>query len=177
MKAIKVIERELIMQSITQPQRCWARRVGARAVVFVAAIAMVSVGAVIDADAGAAAGGRTLTVDDTAAVHLVSRNAYVRVQAGRATGTLPGSATITVDQSGSGLRGTETFHVHGGTIALRGSGSYRIGEGVYASFSGTAVVLGGTGTYAHATGSGTLYGSENRFTHSATVQVLGTIKY
>lgn len=165
------------MQSITQPQRGRVGRVRSPLAVFVALVAMAGAWAAINAGAVTADGNRTLTIDDTAAVHLVSRNAYVRVQSGRATGSLPGSTKVTVDQSGSGLHGTETFYVHGGTIALRGSGSYRIGEGVYASFSGTAVVTGGTGTYAHASGSGALYGSENRFTHSATVHVDGTLKY
>jgi hypothetical protein len=120
---------------------------------------------------------RSLTIRDTAVLHLVSSNANVRDDAGRASGTLPGQARLTITQSGSKISGTEIFYVNGGSIRLRGNGTLHIGRGVYASFSGTATVIGGTGRYKRASGSGKFYGAENRFTHSATVQSIGSVNY
>lgn len=134
------------------------------------------VSAAVAADAVATAT-QTLKVNDTASLHLVRSNANTRTQAGHASGTLPGNATVTITQSGSKITGDEVIQVRGGTLTLRGSGTLHIGEGVYASFSGSSVVTGGTGRYKGASGSGNFYGAENRFTHSATIQSVGTVRY
>ncbi len=145
------------------------------AVLALGVVSIVSAAVAVGQVSAVVAG--TLKVKDSASLHLVRSNANTRVQTGHATGSLPGAATLTTVQSGSKITGDEVIHVQGGTLSLHGTGTLHIGQGVYASFSGSSVVRGGTGRYKHATGTGNFYGVENRFTHSATVQSVGTVRY
>ena len=122
---------------------------------------------------------RELSVRDTSEAHLVKAVGNVLTEEGKVTGTLPGTARITIDLHAGGGTATArvTFHVSGGSINSQGNGKGHEGSGGWESFSGTMRLQGGTGHYAHASGSGHMYGALNRRNDKLTVQTMVTMRY
>lgn len=139
----------------------------------------------IDASAGSPAGpasiparsARVTSVRDSAKLHLVHAVGSTLYEAGYATGTLPGSAkvSINIDASRDSATSTFTIQLHGGSISGRGSGTAHQGSGGWESFSGTDSHIHGIGRYAHASGSDKLYGAINRRNDEVDVQVVGKL--
>jgi hypothetical protein len=149
------------------------------------AIAALSVvGVILDTPvaAGSGAGGsgqaraaRTLSVHDLAKTHLVNASGDTLIEEGRAFGSLPGSARVTLSFNGSTTTSRFTFHLSGGSISGRGRAKLHSGNGHYESFGGTATIIGGTGRYAHISGNGGFYGVLDRSNSNAEVQVTGNL--
>ena len=120
---------------------------------------------------------RTIDIHDSAKLHLVHAVGSTLLEAGYATGTLPGSAKVSIDIDASRDSATSTFTIElaRGSISGRGSGTAHQGTGSWESFRGTDSHIHGTGQYAHASGSGTLYGAINRRNDELQVQVLGEL--
>jgi hypothetical protein len=120
----------------------------------------------------------TKSVRDTAKLHLVKSIGNTLYEEGRVSGTLPGTARVTLHLGVSSATSTFTFHLRGGSITGSGSAKLKPGKnGRYDSFGGTASIRHGTGRYAHASGTGGLYGVVDRSNYSAEVQVIGTLRF
>jgi hypothetical protein len=117
----------------------------------------------------------TLNVRDAGRLHLVSADGSVLIEEGRASGTLPGTARVTLNIESTTIGYSFTFHVSGGSLAGRGTAALHSGNGRYESFGGAASIRGGTGRYAHISGKGGFYGVLNRSTSNAEVQVIGKL--
>jgi hypothetical protein len=120
---------------------------------------------------------RTVTVNDTGKLRIVGGDGNLLIEEGRATGTLPGSARVTLDVSATTVTSSFTFYLAGGSISGHGSGKLHSGNGRYESFGGAASIKGGTGRYAHGSGSGGFYGVLDRRSDDAEVQVIGSLRY
>jgi hypothetical protein len=118
---------------------------------------------------------RTISVNDTANLHLVHFHGNTLVEEGRTTGTLPGSAHASLVVSASNVRASFTIYLHGGSISGQGTARLNVGRGDYASFAGSLTVNHGTGHYAHASGSGRLSGTIRRSNDAAVVEVVGQL--
>ncbi len=123
--------------------------------------------------------GRVVSVSEKVELHLVRAVGESLVEEGKATGTLPGTAKITLNIDAA--RGTATarfsFYLHGGTLSGRSSGTAHGGHGGWESFSGKVRLEHGSGRYAHASGSGTIYGALYRRTDRLIVQESGRLRY
>ena len=148
-----------------------------------AAILVLVVG--IGAAATAAASGpsahasrRVLHVNDSASLHLTRKSGNVLNEAGRASGSLPGSVTATFNISHiTRVTGTVTFHSGAGSITMTAVG-YPSSTGTVVPFSGSIAVRSGTGRYRAALGSGRFSGSVSRRTWSVRIRsVVATVTY
>lgn len=122
-----------------------------------------------------AATARILMVRDAAKMHLLNANGNTWIEEGRATGTLVGSARVTLSFNGSTVTSSFTFHLSGGSISGHGRAKLHSGNGRYESFGGSATNIGGTGRYAHISGKGGFYGVLDRSNYNAEVQVIGNL--
>jgi hypothetical protein len=113
-----------------------------------------------------------------AKLHLVEAIGETLVEAGTATGTLPGSARVRININAATDRATATFtlSLRGGSISGRAAGEAHEGKGSRESFSGLLVSSHGTGRYAHTTVTGTIYGAVERRDDKAEVQVIGSLR-
>jgi hypothetical protein len=122
-----------------------------------------------------AVGARILVVRDAAKMHLLNANGNTWIEEGRATGTLVGTARVTLSFNGSTTTSSFTFHLSGGSISGRGKAKIHSGNGRYESFGGSSTIVGGTGRYAHISGKGGFYGVLDRSNSNAEVQVIGNL--
>src|SRR5829696_1956803 len=121
-------------------------------------------GGVGSAAPGASAAKRkTITVNQSADLHLDRKKGNILRESGTATGTLPGKVSARFDVSDiSRVTGTVTFKPYsGGTITATVIG-YPQSLGNVAKFTGGLSIKNGTGRYVNATGGGTFSGSVNR---------------
>jgi len=121
---------------------------------------------------------RTVSVNDTGHLERIHASGNILVEAGKISGTLPGTATVRLNVGPETVTASFTIKPHGGG-SIVGAGSAKIGSpGRYTSFSGTLSVTGGTGRFAHAHGAGKLYGVIERRYDLLTVQTReGTLHY
>jgi hypothetical protein len=122
-----------------------------------------------------AAAARILSVRDAAKMHLLNANGNTLIEEGRATGTLLGTAHVTLSFNGSTTTSNFTFHLRAGSISGHGRAKLHSGNGRYESFGGTATIIGGTGKYGHISGTGGFYGVIDRTNSNAEVQVIGNL--
>lgn len=122
-----------------------------------------------------AAAAKILSVRDAAKMHLLNANGNTWIEEGRATGTLVGTAHVTLSFNGSTTTSNFTFHLRAGAISGHGRAKLHSGNGRYESFGGTATIIGGTGKYAHISGTGGFYGVIDRTNSNAEVQVIGNL--
>ena len=120
-----------------------------------------------------------LSVQDSSKLHLVKAVGNVLTEEGRVTGTLPGTAKISIDLHEGGGTATARFslYVAGSSINAHASGRGHEGHGGWESFSGTMALTGGTGRYEHASGSGHMYGALNRRNDELVVQTSVRMRY
>jgi hypothetical protein len=119
-----------------------------------------------------------VSVNDTGHLQRIHASGEIITEAGKISGTLPGTASVHLDIGSETVTATFTISVHGGG-SIAGTGRAKIGsDGRYTSFGGTLSVTGGTGRFAHARGAGKLYGVIERKSDKLTVQTReGTLDY
>jgi len=121
---------------------------------------------------------RTVSVNDNGELKRTHASGDIIDEAGKISGTLPGTATVRLNVGPETITASFTIEVHGGG-SIVGTGRAKIGsDNRYTSFAGTLSVTGGTGRYAHARGEGKLYGAIERVSDKLTVQTRkGTLHY
>jgi hypothetical protein len=124
---------------------------------------------------GLARDARTLSVTDTAHLHVVPSSSDEVLEEGHASGTLPGSVRAYLNV-GPTVEAHFTIYLRDGSISGEGSGKPK-GRTAEPSFAGRMIVHQGTGRYAHAHGEGGFYGTLVRKTYALTVQTTGTISF
>lgn len=123
-------------------------------------------GAIGAASPGAhAAKRKTITVNESADLHLDKKKGNILRESGTATGTLPGTVSARFDVTDiSQVTGTVTFKPYSGGTITATVVAYPQSLGNVAKFSGGLSIKNGTGRYVRASGGGTLSGSVNRKT-------------
>jgi hypothetical protein len=144
-----------------------------------AAVAVVAVlGALLLGAGGShAAGARaasTVTLNDSARLHLTSHHGFTLNEQGAASGTIAGTIYIHLNVVSTNRVTAEiNLYPKGGSITGIASASYRP-AGAVASFDGTMTVRRGTGRYSGAHGSGLSFtGTVQRSNDAVTVRVSG----
>jgi hypothetical protein len=118
----------------------------------------------------------SLSVNDSAHLHLVHASGPTLFEEGRGAGTLPGTVKATLTLKGATATSACTIEVRGGgSITGGGAGTLHEGHGGYESFAGELTVTHGSGRYAHASGTGKIYGTIDRVNDDAVVQVIGVL--
>ncbi len=156
------------------------RRRGAHVVLAVLAVALLAVwvaGVSSAAPSGHAAKRKSMTLQDTASLHLTRKNGNVIYEKGTATGTLPGTVTARFVTGVTKVTGTVTFKPYsGGSLTVNAVG-YPQSASTITRFTGTLAVRSGTGRFKNALGSGTFSGTANRRTWAVTVHANARITY
>lgn len=152
-------------------------RSGACVLALVAAVvALVAVGfagtASSRADSAHAAG--TLSLNETAHLHLTSHHGFTLNEQGTTSGTVSGSIYIHLNITSTNRVTAEVnIYPSGSSITGSATASYHPSGGV-ASFNGTMTILRGTGRYRGARGSGLSFtGTVQRVNDAVTVHVSG----
>ena len=156
------------------------RRCGAYVTIaaLVAATIAMSVGGVSSAaPSGHAAKRKSLTLKDSAALHMTRKNGNVIYEKGTATGTLPGTVTARFVTGVTKVTGTVTLKPYGGGSLTVSCVGYPQSAATITRFTGSLAVRKGTGKYKNALGSGTFSGTANRRTWAVTVHVNARITY
>jgi hypothetical protein len=159
--------------------RRWSvlRRSATVAVGVVACVAVVGVAASSAAGPTARAA-RTLSLNESAHLHLNSSHGFKLNEQGQATGSLRGPIYLYLIVSSTNRVTAEVrVYPHGGYMAGQGSADYRV-SGSTASFSGTMSITHGSGTYAHVHGTGLHFsGTIKRTNDAVTVKLIGKLSY
>ncbi len=121
---------------------------------------------------------RTISLNETGRLHLISKHGFNLNEVGAATGTIRGTITVHLKiVSTSRVSAEVTIATKGGSISGSGSASYHKGE-TSASFAGGLSISRQSGTYAHAQGSGLKFsGTIARSNEAITVRVTGRLSY
>jgi hypothetical protein len=158
---------------ICTPQRVGParRRPGMAAIASVIAIAAFALASARAVTAHAAG---TLSLSDTAHLHLTSHHSFTLNEEGSASGPISGTIYIHLTVASTNRVTAEVdIYPSGGSITGYASASYRPSGGV-ATFSGTMTVERGSGRYDHAYGSGLSFsGTVQRANDAVTVRVSG----
>jgi hypothetical protein len=117
---------------------------------------------------------RSLSLDESARLHLTSHHGFTLNEQGSASGTITGTIYIHLHVASTNRVTAEvSIYPTGGSITGLASASYRP-SGAVASFTGTMNIVRGTGRYSHARGSGLSFtGTIRRTNDAVTVHVSG----
>jgi hypothetical protein len=123
---------------------------------------------------GAALAARTISLNESARLHLTSRHGFTLDEQGSATGSVSGPMYVHLTiVSTTRVVAEVNFYPRGGSISGNATASYKRGSST-ASFSGTLAIARGTGSYAHVHGSGLSFsGTIRRSDEAIAVQVHG----
>ena len=154
-----------------------------RSSAILVAILVASTSAAVALPAGAhptrpspnARAAHTLSVNDTARLHLVKSSGSLLLEEGSTSGGIPGKMKANLDVSAT-FTGSFTIYTSHGTIKGHGE-AIPHGSGRYESFSGSMVIKGGSGRYAHAHGGGGFYGTFDRRTYAFVIQTTAKLTY
>jgi hypothetical protein len=163
--------------TMRSPGRSAYARSGARVLALVGALAaLLALGfastASSRADSARAAG--TLSLNETAHLHLTSHHGFTLNEQGTTSGTVSGSIYIHLNITSTNRVTAEVnIYPSGSSITGSATASYRP-SGSVASFNGTMTILRGTGRYRGARGSGLSFtGTVQRVNDAVTVHVSG----
>jgi hypothetical protein len=143
----------------------------------------VSLGAIVampvgagGATIGATHATRTVSLNETGRLHLVSKHGFTLNELGTASGTLAGSISVRLTiASTSRVSAEVSISPQGGSISGSGTAAYHKGE-TSASFSGALSINHRSGRYADAEGSGLKFsGTIARSDDAVTVHVSGRL--
>jgi hypothetical protein len=121
---------------------------------------------------------RTITLNDSASLHLQNKHGLVLKEAGKAKGTLPGTLYLQLDVTSTrSVTAQVQVYPKGGSISGNAKASYSV-QGSSASFSGTLAITKGSGTYSKAKASALSFsGTIQRSNDAVTVHVSGKMSY
>lgn len=161
-------------------------RMPARSRISTAALALGAVATAVTFGAGAAGAAsphakaaRTITLNDSASLHLQNKHGLVLKEAGSAKGTLPGTLYLQLDVTStrSVTAQVQVYPKGGGSISGNAKASYSV-QGSSASFSGTLAITKGSGKYSKAKASALSFsGTIQRSNDAVTVHVSGKMSY
>jgi len=120
---------------------------------------------------------RTISLSESAHLHLTSKHAFTLNEEGAVTGTIKGTIFIHlhIANNQGGVTAEVNIYPHGGSLSGSGSASYRV-EGAEAAFSGRLSITRGTGSYAGARAPSLRFtGSIERRNDAAVVQLSGSL--
>jgi hypothetical protein len=123
-----------------------------------------------------ARGARTISLNDTARLHLTSHHGFTLNEQGTASGTIHGTIYIHLNVSSTNhVTAVVNIYPSGGSITGSASASYGV-HGATATFDGTLNVTRGSGSYGHAHGTGLSFtGTIQRSNDAVTVHVSGRL--
>lgn len=126
----------------------------------------------------AAHAARTISLNETGRLHLVSKHGFTLNEIGTASGSIKGKISVRLQiVSTSRVSAEVTMSPRGGLLSGTGTASYHKGE-TEASFAGGLSIARRAGTYAHAQGSGLRFsGTIARSNDAITVHVSGRLSY
>lgn len=121
---------------------------------------------------------RTLTLNDTASLHLQNKHGVELKEGGTAKGSLGGSLYLQLKVTSTRSVSAEVqVYPKGGSISGNAKASYRV-AGSTATFSGTLAITKGSGTYSKAKASALSFsGTIKRSNDAVTVRVSGPMSY
>ncbi|HTA13797.1 MAG TPA: autotransporter [Solirubrobacteraceae bacterium] len=142
-----------------------------------AAVAAFGPGAAVAA-APQAKAARTLTLNDSASLHLQNKKGLELKESGSAKGTLPGTLYLQLDVTSTrSVTAKVQVYPKGGSISGNAKASYSV-AGSTASFKGTLAITKGTGAYSKAKASALSFsGTIQRSNDAVTVHVSGKMSY
>jgi hypothetical protein len=119
---------------------------------------------------------RTISISDSANLHLTSHHGFTLNEEGKATGTISGRIYIHLTVTSTNHVSAEVnIYPSGGSLTGVASAGYHP-SGSVASFNGTMRIARGSGRYSHASGSGLSFtGTVRRTNDAVTVHVSGRI--
>jgi hypothetical protein len=125
-----------------------------------------------------AAAARTVSLADSAHLHLTSKQGFTLNEQGYVSGTISGTIYIHLHiVSVNHVTAEVNIYPSGGSVTGHASASYHP-SGEYATFSGSMSIARGTGRYGHASGSGLSFGgSVRRSSDAVSVRVSGRMSY
>ena len=160
-------------------------RTSARLRISSAALALGAVATAVTFGAGAAGAAsphartaRSLTLNDSASLHLQNKHGLVLKESGTAKGSLGGTLYLQLDVTSTrSVTAQVQVYPKGGSISGNAKASYRV-AGSTASFSGTLAITKGSGTYSKAKASALSFsGTIQRSNDAVTVHVSGKMSY
>jgi hypothetical protein len=160
-------------------------RISARLRISSAALALGAVATAVTLGAGAAGAAsphataaRTLTLNDSASLHLQNKHGVELKESGAAKGTLAGTLYLQLKVTSTrSVSANVQVYPKGGSISGSAKASYRV-AGSTASFSGTLAITKGSGTYSKAKASALSFsGTIQRSNDAVTVHVSGPMSY
>lgn len=154
------------------------KSLGRRHVIAAATLTILSLGCASSATLAlpAAHASRSVSVSETARLHLVSKSGSRLTERGTASGTLPGPVDAHLVVEVTEATGTVTIHPRGGSLTLSVE-SFARSSGTIAHLRGTLTVKTGTGRYAHARGSANFTATVNRRSWAIRVSAHGHLSY
>jgi hypothetical protein len=150
---------------------------GAMAALIAALLVVWAAGVSSAEPSGHAAKRRSMTLSDTASLHMTRKSGNVIYEKGTATGTLPGKVTARFVTGVTKVTGTVTFKPYSGGSVTMSAVGYPQSANTVTRFTGTIAVRKGTGKYKNALGSGTFNGTANRKTWAVTVHATARVTY
>jgi hypothetical protein len=151
-----------------------AARASMCAVVFAGTLCAGATGAV---PIPAARVARTISLSETAQLHLTSKHGFTLNEQGSAAGTITGTMYIHlhVANNHGGVTAEVNIYPHGGFLSGSGSANYQV-EGADAVFSGSLSITHGSGSYAGARASGLRFsGRIQRRNDAVSVKLSGSL--
>lgn len=157
----------------------WQRSVLASLAVFALAIAAAVGTGAAGAAGPSAKAANTMSLSDSANLHLNNHKGVELKESGSAKGNLPGSIYIQLRLASSrSVTAKIQVYPSGGSISASASANYRVVTSSSASFSGTLNITGGSGRYSNAKGSHLSFsGTVHRPSDSVSVHVSGKMSY
>ncbi|HEY7935439.1 MAG TPA: hypothetical protein VID48_16580 [Solirubrobacteraceae bacterium] len=160
------------------PNRRSARLAGiltATAVSFGVIVAVGPLGA-DGARSPSASAARTISLNESGTLHLLSKHGFTLNEQGTASGTIRGTISVQLKIiSTSRVSAEVTISPRGGSISGYGTASYHKGE-TAATFSGSMSLNRGSGSYGHTQGLGLSFsGTIARSNDAITVHVSGKL--
>jgi hypothetical protein len=143
----------------------------------VATVAVFGTGAA-GASSPHAKAARSITLNDTAKLHLQNKHGVELKESGAAKGTLAGTLYLQLKVTSTrSVSANVQVYPKGGSISGSAKASYRV-AGSTATFSGTLAITKGTGTYSKAKASALSFsGTIQRSNDAVTVHVSGPMSY
>jgi hypothetical protein len=129
---------------------------------------------VSSASAPVAVPARTISLNETAHLHLTSKHGFTLNEEGSAVGTIRGKIYLHLKiVSTNRVTAEVSIYPSGGSLTGYAAATYHV-AGATASFSGSMSIARGTGRYRHARGSGLGFnGTIKRSTDAVTVYLTG----